>query len=95
MYNGKPATVEEYVPGSFYKLINPTDDSSPHQQELFSKAECLVHYSYVSTKEKMVILDIQGSGFTLYDPEISTAKLIDGDTEEWFFVVVETVHLLE
>ena len=92
VYNGKPATIEEYVPGSFYKLINndgecinPTDDSSPHQQELFSKAESLVHYSYVSTREKLMILDIQGSGFTLYDPEISTAELIDGDTEELYF----------
>lgn len=92
VYNGKPVTVEEYIPGSFYKLINndgecltPTDDSSPHLKELFSKAECLVHYSYVSTKEKLMILDIQGSHYTLYDPEISTAELFDGDTAELYF----------
>ena len=91
-HNGKPVTIEEYVPGSFYKLISNdrqfidlNDDSFAHLEKLFLKAECLVHYSYVSTKEKLMILDIQGLGYTLYDPEISTALLVDGDREELYF----------
>ncbi|CAB4002129.1 Transient receptor potential cation channel subfamily M member 6 [Paramuricea clavata] len=39
----------------------------------------------VSTKEKLMILDIQGSDYALYDPEISTAELFDGDTAELYF----------
>ena len=90
-YNSQPVTIEEYVPGSFYKLNNDgqcvhiNDDSFPHQEELRFKAECLVHYSYVSTKNNLMILDIKGSGFTLYDPEISTAALSDGNTEQLYF----------
>ena len=90
-YNGKPVTIEEYVPGSFYKLISndgqfiDLNDSFAHLEKLFLKAECLVHYSYVSSKGKLMILDIQGLGYTLYDPEISTALLVDGDTEELYF----------
>lgn len=92
VYNDKPVTIEEYVPGSFYKLINndgqcinPTDDPCPRLKELCCKAECLIHYSYESTNQKLMVLDIQGSDFTLYDPEISTVELIDEDTSELYF----------
>ena len=65
--------------------MDMNDDISTDLKTLFFKAECLVHYSYVSTNEKMMILDIQGSDYTLYDPEISTTQLVDGDTEELYF----------
>ena len=52
-YNDRPATIEEYVPGSFVKYINndgkcryPHDGCSDEYKELFEKAQCLVHYSY-------------------------------------------------
>lgn len=35
-----------------------------------------MHYTSVVTKEKLMLLDIQGSGYCLYDPEIATADLI-------------------
>ena len=67
-YDGKPVTIEEYVPGLFFKLVNNDgqcmdmdDDSSAQLKTLLFKAECFVHYSYVSTNEKMMIFNIQGS----------------------------------
>ena len=77
-YNENPVTTEEYVPVFFYKLINNdgqcmdmNDDLSTDLKTLFFKAQCLVHHSYVSTKEKMMILDIQGSGYILYTRNIN------------------------
>ena len=41
--------------------------------EVYEKAQCLVHYSYQISEKKLMLLDIQGSFFKLYDPEIATA----------------------
>ena len=90
-YNDKPATVEEYVPGEFMKLINndgksttPRDDCSAEFLELYEKAQCLVHYSYHSSEEKLMLLDIQGPKYNLYDPEITTTNIMDEDSEIYF-----------
>ena len=89
VYDGQPATLEEFVPGAFAKLINndgkylePSDDSS---KRLYAKAQCLVYFSYETTKEKLMLLDMQGSGYTLYDPEISSVEITDGDSDETNF----------
>ena len=49
------------------------------------KAQALVHYSYVITENKLMLLDIQGSGYTLYDPEIATEKLMANQDLEIYF----------
>ena len=49
------------------------------------KSECLVHYSYVVTDHKLMLLDIQGSESTLYDPEIATEEIMDADGKEVYF----------
>lgn len=51
----------------------------------------------------MILLDLQGSGFDLYDPEIATASLLDEEDGEVYFcagnltnVAIEiffTIHL--
>ena len=88
--NGQPATIEEYVPGEFVKIINNNgviiplaDDES--SVELLHKAECLVHYTYQSSNKKFMLLDIQGMGYKLIDPEIATTEVMDKDTNEVFF----------
>lgn len=87
----EPATIEEFVPGNFAKLINNNGkcasfhDESESFQELLDKAECLVHYTYKVTNEQMMLLDIQGSGFNLYDPEIATKDVMDEKNKEFFF----------
>ncbi len=38
---------------------------------VFRKAECLVHFRHDFSNKKMMLLDIQGSMFNLYDPKIA------------------------
>ena len=54
-------------------------------KDLFLKAQTLVHYSYVLRDLKLMLLDIQGSAFTLYDPEIATAQIMDKEHHEIYF----------
>ena len=43
----------------------------------FGKCEAFVHYTYVVTKEQLMVVDIQGVGFQLCDPEIASQTLKD------------------
>ena len=92
MLDGDHVTVEEFVPVSFAKYVNNNgfcvpapEDATQDLKDLFLKAETSVHYSYVVTDHKLVLLDIQGSPFTLYDPEIATAKIMDKEHHEIYF----------
>ena len=75
-----PVPVEEYVPGVFTKYINNDGDiiesCDEDSSEIFKKAECLVHFTYSFSEKKLMVLDIQGSGLKLYDPEIVTTDLM-------------------
>lgn len=71
-YDGTHGTVEPYYAGDFLKYIK-NDSAVPDNAislDLNKKAGCLAHYSFEFTKRNMVLLDIQGTGYTLYDPEI-------------------------
>lgn len=90
--DGQPATVEHFVSGRFAKYVNnnrkcviPPEGSSSEMKEIYAKAQCLVHYSYSVSKKKMMLTDIQGSKYHLYDPEIFTENLIDEDADETYF----------
>ena len=39
------------------------------------KAEALVHYSYVASDRKFMLLDIQGCGLKLFDPEVASQEV--------------------
>ena len=66
--------VEEYVPGEYQKYVNNTGNViEGMDQTLKEKAECLVHYSYEFSGGQLMLVDIQGSGYSLYDPEIATS----------------------
>ena len=69
--------MEKYVPVNFVKYINndgtftyPHNKCSDEYKELFETTQCLVHYSYNTSQKKLMLLDIQGSKFDFYDPEI-------------------------
>ena len=42
------------------------------------KAKCLTHFSQQKSDKKLMLLDIQGSEYELFDPEIASHKLFDG-----------------
>jgi hypothetical protein len=70
-YIGQPATVEEFVERTFRKYVNnngrvckqPKGSSSADLRTIVEKAECLVHFSYVQSSKKLMLLDLQGANY--------------------------------
>ena len=75
----EPITIEVYIDGAFHKYVNNDgicgDESG--MAEIYAKAESLSHFSYVESNKKLMLLDLQGADYRLYDPEIATTTLID------------------
>ena len=44
--------------------------------ELTEKAERLAHFSYCKSNNQLMVVDMQGSGYTLFDPEIASKELV-------------------
>ena len=88
--DSRPVTVEKYIGGNFTKYINHDGTVSSSlialgemQQEQVEKAETLAHFIYEAWGKKFMLLDLQGTGYNLYDPEIATTTLED-DGEVYF-----------
>ena len=83
VFKKQPVTIEEFVQCDFHKYVNNNGfhipSSSVEFDEVYEKAQCLVHYSYQISEKKLMLLDIQGSFFKLYDPEIATTDLLVND----------------
>ena len=74
-------TVEEYAPGTFIKYINNTANiCGDPASSICQKAECLTHYSYARSDAELMVVDIQGCNYTMFDPEI-VSKEIQKDEE--------------
>ena len=43
------------------------------------KAQAFVHFTHEKSEGKLIVLDIQGAGYTLYDPEIASLHLVNDD----------------
>ena len=78
---GEFVTIEEYINGSFKKYVNNDGAISCEKSSLCEKAECLAHFSFEKSYSKLMLLDIQGAGHTLCDPEIASAELLSDDDE--------------
>ena len=46
------------------------------------KAECLAHFSYEKSHEKLLLVDIQSCGYEMCDPEIASAELFSHDEHD-------------
>ena len=57
------------------------------QSELQKKTECPVHFSYNKSQEKLMVVDIQGSGYNLTDPDLATSVGSFDETDELLFCV--------
>ena len=86
MFKKRPVTIEEFVQGEFHKYVNNNGFHIPSPpvefDEIYEKAQCLVHYSYQISEKKLILFDIQGSSFKLYDSEITTTDLLVNDSKE-------------
>ena len=72
-------TVEEFIEGTFDKYINNDGEIYEKGSEITQKAECLVHYSFERSEKEVMILDIQGCGCNLFDPEICSKDIVLGE----------------
>ncbi|KAK6178623.1 hypothetical protein SNE40_011155 [Patella caerulea] len=84
-------SIEKYIPGDFKKYINNTGvivKANTPDLELSLKAESFVHFTYERSDHSLMVVDIQGSEYKLYDPEIATSilnEVKDGLDGEVFF----------
>lgn len=69
-------TIEEFIVGTFVKYLNNTALCKENGNEIQLKAESLSHFSFETSKKKLLLTDIQGCGYTLCDPEIASAETI-------------------
>ena len=78
-------TIERYMEGEFTKYINNNGDTtSTTEDTVTKKAEALVHYSYQVSQGEFLLVDIQGTGYQLYDPEVASKALtsnVSGDEQ--------------
>ena len=75
---GEILTVEEFVSGEFVKYINNNGILCVSGNNVIGqKAQCLLHFSYERSGTKLMVVDIRGSSYQLYDPEIATSSLYD------------------
>lgn len=52
-------------------------EASAMAEIISAKAESLAHYSYKKSNNQLLLLDVQGCGYRLIDPEIASFKLMD------------------
>ena len=48
------------------------------------KAEAFSHFTYQKSGQQLMVVDIQGVGHQLFDPEIATSTLMDDDMSIFF-----------
>ena len=73
--DGECLTLEEFIEGKFEKYMNNTGEVCVSGDDVIvQKAEYL----------QLLVVDLQGSGHMLYDPEIATTQMFDSD-EEFLF----------
>ena len=78
-YKDASVTVEEFIEGDFTKHINNTGVICGQESEIRSKAESLAHFSYECSSRKLMVVDMQGCGCWLFDPEIASQNIKEGD----------------
>ena len=79
-------TLERFLEGKFVKHINNTGEIYCETgDEIGMKCEAFVHYTYAFTNKQLMVVDIQGVGFQLCDPEIASCILKDETDDSILF----------
>ena len=85
MESGEYVTVENYIDGEFVKYTNNNGLICKPNTALRQKAESLAHFSFEKSEKQLMVMDIQGSGHHLFDPEIASRNLLHEDDDEFLF----------
>ena len=99
VFQGKPkdenedvVSVEEFVEGAFVKYVNNDGVVCENISSTLSlKAQSLVHFSFEKSGGKIMVLDLQGSGYHLFDPEIASRDIIE---EGEYLLLLEICQIL-
>ena len=85
--DGESVTIEEFIDGEFVKYMNNTGVvcNSIATDSVEEKAISFAHYTYEKSSHRLMVVDLQGSGHSLYDPEIASRDWTDKDTTEFMF----------
>ena len=81
---GEYVTIEEFIKSDFRKFVNNDGSISSEKTTYCQKAECLMHFSFEKSDCKLMLLDIQGAGDSLCDPEIASSELLSEEDEYQF-----------
>ena len=85
-FNGEFVTLENFLEGTFQKYINNTGEICGNDISNISlKAEAFVHFTYVNSNQQLIVSDILGVNYSLCDPEIASAKLMDDNDSSILF----------
>ena len=76
--SGAFVSIEEFIKGDFVKYMNNNGEVC-EEGTVCDKAQAFVHFTYEKSEGKLIVLDIQGAGYTLYDPEIASLDLLSDD----------------
>ena len=79
MEENEYVTMEEFIEGEFNKYVNNTGEACGSPSDIQEKAESLAHFSYEHSNEELMVVDLQGCGLNLFDPEIASKKLVDNE----------------
>ena len=71
--------MEEFIDGEFIKYVNNTGIPCGVDSEIRQKCESLEHFSYERSDENIMVVDMQRSGYVLFDPETASRELLDGE----------------
>ena len=87
MDGDQPVFIEDLIQGTFRKHVNNNGTVFPLKTEVGKKAVAFAHYTLSNFNRRMMVLDIQGVDYTLFDPEIATAEQFygGGDSYEALF----------
>ena len=73
-------TFDKFIPGTFQKYIN-NDETNINDVENsvngLKKIEAFVYYTYKMSEGNLIVLDIQGIGNVLCDPEYAKKDIVD------------------
>ena len=93
---GEFVTIEGFIEGTFVKYTNNNGALCVSASDIIGqKAQCLSHFSYEKSTRKVMIVDVQGSGYKLFDPEIASANLFDEDHRVLYLLGIYLKKLLK
>jgi len=76
--SGEFVSIGKFIKGDFVKYINNNGEVC-EEGTVCDKAQAFVHFTYEKSEGKLIVLDIHGAGYTLYDPEIASLDLLNDD----------------